>query len=68
MAMAMTHLSPESKAQLDAALTRIVDERGTDADWRVIVEYRNQFGNDAVLQAAQGAALKLRKSRTNATS
>lgn len=59
----MTNLSYIERLRLDAALTRIVDERGDGNDWRVIVEARNRLGEDVVLQAAHEAAMKLRKSR-----
>lgn len=60
----MTNQSTDwSTARLDDAIARIVDERGTDADWQTIVAYRDRLGNDVVMKAAQDAALRLRKSR-----
>lgn len=51
------------RLQLESALARIVDECGSDADWRLIVEARKELGNDVVMAMAKDAADKLRKSR-----
>jgi hypothetical protein len=64
----MTNISREEQLHLDAIIARIVDERGNGNDWRAIVEYRNKFGNDVVMKAAQDAAFNLRKSRVTVPS
>jgi hypothetical protein len=53
------------RLRLDAALTRIVDDCGNGADWRVIVDARNRLGEGVVMVMAQDAALKLRTSRVD---
>lgn len=55
--------SLDERAQLNAALDRIVDERGDSNDWRVIVEARKELGNDVVIAMAKDAADRLRASR-----
>lgn len=57
----MTNHSTES--QLESALARIVDECGSDADWRVVVEARKELGNEVVMAMAKDAADRLRASR-----
>lgn len=52
------------RMQLESALARIVDERGNDSDWQLIVEARKELGNDVVMAMAKDAADKLRKSRS----
>lgn len=59
----MTNQSTESRTQLESALARIVDERGSDVDWRIIVEARKTLGNDVVMNMAKDAADKLKRSR-----
>jgi len=59
----MTHLSPDEQAQLDAALDRIVDERGDGNDWRFVVDASKTLGNDVVMAMAKDAANRLRASR-----
>ena len=59
----MTNLSSDNQAQLDAAIDRIVDERGDANDWRVVVEARKVLGNDVVMAMAKDAADRLRASR-----
>jgi hypothetical protein len=61
----VTSLSYAERLQLDAVVMRIVDESADGNDWRIVVAYRNEFGNDVVMKAAQDAALKLRKSRVD---
>lgn len=59
----MTNLLPDEQAQLDAALDRIVDERGDSNDWRIVVEARKELGNEVVMAMAKDAADRLRASR-----
>lgn len=60
---AMTNLSPDEQAQLNAALDRIVDERGDGNDWRCVVDARKELGNEVVMAMAKDAADRLRASR-----
>jgi hypothetical protein len=65
--MAMTNISHDEQLQLDAAIIRIVDERGDGNDWRIVTEASKNLGEGVVLKAAQYAALKLRASRVDPT-
>ena len=54
--------------QFVAALRRVVDERGTVDDWRIVTAYSRALGNEAVTNAAQSMALVLKKERYGVTS
>ncbi len=59
----MSSLEYAERLRIESALTRVVDERGTDNDWRIVVDARKTLGNDVVMKMAQDVASKLRQSR-----